>query len=87
MSLSGDNLDAIWDDLLQQVAVHSEAALGQKGKTIDDQLKMQDEIDRLNKLIKKTETAVWKEQQPKKRFELYTRMQEYRKQLEEITNG
>lgn len=87
LSLSGDNLDAIWDDLLQQVAVHSEAALGQKGKTIDDQLKMQDEIDRLNKLIKKTETAVWKEQQPKKRFELYTRMQEYRKQLEEITNG
>lgn len=87
LSLSGDNLDAIWDDLLQQVAVHSEAALGQKGKTIDDQLKMQDEIDRLNKLIRKTETAGWKEQQPKKRFELYTRLQEYKKQLEEIING
>ncbi|EHO15826.1 hypothetical protein HMPREF9623_01737 [Stomatobaculum longum] len=87
LSLSGDNLDAIWDDLLQQVAVHSEAALGQKGKTIDDQLKMQDEIDRLNKLIRKTETAAWKEQQPKKRFELYTRLQEYKKQLEEIING
>ena len=87
LSLSGDNLDAIWDDLVQQVAVHSEAVLGQEGKTIDDQLRMQDEIDRLNKLIRKTETAAWKEQQPKKRFELYTRLQGYKKQLEEITNG
>lgn len=87
LSLSGENLDAIWDDLVQQVAVHSEAVLGQEGKTIDDQLKMQDEIDRLNKLIKKTEIAAWKEQQPKKRFELYTRLQEYKKQLEEIING
>lgn len=87
LSLSGDNLDAIWDDLVQQVAVHSEAVLGQEGKTIDDQLRMQDEIDRLNKLIRKTETAAWKEQQPKKRFELYTRLQEYKKQLEEIING
>jgi hypothetical protein len=87
LSLSGVNLDAIWEDLVQQVAVHSEAVLGQEEKTIDDQLKMQDEIDRLNKLIKKTEAAAWKEQQPKKRFELYTRLQGYKKQLEEITNG
>ena len=87
LSLSGDNLDAIWDDLVQKVAVHSEAVLGQEGKTIDDQLKMQDEIDRLNKLIRKTETVAWKEQQPKKRFKLYTRLQEYKRQLEEITNG
>jgi 5-bromo-4-chloroindolyl phosphate hydrolysis protein len=44
-------------------------------------------MNRLNNLIKKTEAAVWKEQQPKKRFELYTKLQEYKKQLEEITHG
>ena len=56
-------------------------------QTIDEQLKTQDEIDRLNKLIKKTEAAAWKEQQPKKRFELYSKLKDYQKQLEGITNG
>lgn len=87
LSLSGNNMNDIWDNLVQQVAVHSETVLGQKDKAIDDKLKMQDEIDRLNKLIRKTEAAAWKEQQPKKRFELYTRMQGYKRQLEEIIHG
>lgn len=87
LKLSGNTLDEIWDDLVRQIAVSSEAVLKQGGQTIDEQLKTQDEINRLNKLIKKTETAAWKEQQPKKRFELYTELQNYKEQLEEITNG
>lgn len=87
LSLYGGSLDEIWDDLVRQIAVSSEAVLKQEGQTIDEQLKTQDEIDRLNTLIKRIEAAAWKEQQPKKKFELYTRLQEYKKQLEEITNG
>lgn len=87
LTLAGNTLDEIWDDLVRQIAVSSEAVLKQEGQTIDEQLKTQDEINRLNKLIKRTEAAAWKEQQPKKKFELYTRLQEYKKQLEEITNG
>lgn len=87
LKLSGNTLNEIWDDLVRQVAVSSEAVLKQEGQTIDEQLKTQDEINRLNKLIKKTQTAAWKEQQPKKRFELYTELQNYKEQLEEITNG
>ena len=87
LSLSGGSLDEIWDDLVRQIALHSEAVRQQTDQTVDVQLKMQDEIDRLNKLIKKTEAAAWKEQQSKKRFELYTKMQVYKTQLEEITNG
>ena len=87
LTLAGNTLDEIWDDLVRQIAISSEAVLQRQDRTIDEQLKDQDEIDRLNKLIKKTEAAVWKEQQPKKKFELYTRLQEYKKQLEEITNG
>ena len=87
LTLSGDTLDEIWDDLVRQIAVTSELVQNQQEQTIDEQLKMQDEIDRLNQLIKKTETAAWKEQQPKKRFGLYTKLQEYKKQLEEITHG
>lgn len=87
LTLAGNTLDEIWDDLVRQIAISSEAVLQMQDRTIDEQLKDQDEIDRLNKLIKKTEAAAWKEQQPKKKFELYTRLQEYKKQLEEITNG
>ena len=87
LTLTGNTLDEIWDDLVRQIAISSEAVLQRQDQPIEKQLKDQDEIDRLNKLIKKTEAAAWKEQQPKKRFELYTRLQEYKNQLEEITNG
>ena len=87
LSLYGGSLDEIWDDLVRQIAVSSEAVLKQEGQTIDEQLKTQDEIDRLNTLIKRTEVAAWREQQPKKRFELYTELQKYKEQLEEIIHG
>ena len=87
LTLSGNTLDDIWDDLVRQIAISSEAVLSQNNQTIDEQLIKQDEIDRLNKLIKKTESAAWKEQQPKKKYELYTKLQEHKKQLEEITHG
>lgn len=87
LSLSGSTLDDIWDDLVRQVAISSDAVLQQNDQTIDEQLKNQDEINRLNKLIQKTETAAWKEQQPKKRYELYTQLQEYKRNLEEIAHG
>jgi hypothetical protein len=87
LRLSGDTLNEIWDDLVRQIAVSSETVLKQEGQTIDEQLKTQDEIDRLNTLIKRTEVAAWREQQPKKRFELYTELQKYKEQLEEIIHG
>lgn len=87
LTLTGNTLDEIWDDLVRQIAISSEAVLQRQDQTIEEQLKDQDEIDRLNKLIKKAEAAAWKEQQPKKRFELYSKLRDYQKQLEEITNG
>ena len=87
LTLSGNTLDEIWDNLVRQTAISSEIVLSRKGQTIHEQLKMQDEINRLHMVIQKTEKAAWKEQQPKKRFELYTKLQEYKKQLEEITRG
>ena len=87
LTLSGDTLAEIWDDLIRQIAISSKAVLRQKDYTVNEQLKIQDEVNRFNKLIQKTAKAAWKEQQPKKRFELYTELQKYKKQLEELTNG
>ena len=85
--LQGNTLEEIWDNLVRQIAISSEEMRQRQELPIDEQLKRQDEINRLKKLIHKTESAAWKEQQPKKRFELYTRLQDYKKQLEEITHG
>lgn len=87
LTLSGNTLDEIWDNLVRQTAISSETVLSRKDQNIHEQLKIQDEINRLHMVIQKTEKAVWKEQQPKKRFELYTKLQGYKKQLEEITHG
>ena len=87
LTLSGNTLDEIWDNLVRQTAISSKTVLSRKDQTIHKQLKMQDEINRLHMVIQKTEKAAWKEQQPKKRFELYTKLQGYKKQLEEITHG
>lgn len=86
LTLSGETLDAIWDDLVRQIALHS-PSVEQRTESLEQQLKHQGEIDRLNKLIKKTEAAAWKEAQPKKRFAIYTQLQEYKQKLEELTHG
>ena len=87
LKLSGNTLDEIWEDLIQQIAISYEAVLNKENLTIDERLKIQDKIDWLNKMINKTESAAWKEQQPKKRFELYAKLQAYKNQLEKVTNG
>lgn len=87
LTLSGNTLAEIWDDLIRQIAISSAAVLSQKSHTVNEQLQIQDEMNRLNKLIQKTEKAAWKETQPKKRFAIYTRLKEYKTQLEELTNG
>lgn len=87
LSLSGATLDEIWEDIVRQIAISSEIILQKQNQPLEAQLKEQDKINRLQKLISKAEKAAWKEQQPKKRFVLYEKLQAYKKQLEEITNG
>lgn len=85
--LDGSTLTEIWENLVRQIAVRFENVHPQRTQSLDEQLKNQADIERLKKLIQKTEMEAWKEIQPKKRFELYTELQKYKKQLEEITHG
>lgn len=82
----GFSLDEIWDSFIEQIAIHEEHATAAGELSIDERLAMQEQITKLEKRIQKTETAAWKEQQPKKRFELYQRLQGYKKELEELRN-
>lgn len=87
ISLEGNTLTEIWENLVRQIALKTDIVHLQRTQSLEDQLRNKAEIERLEKLIQKKEAAAWKELQPKKRFELYTELQKYKKQLEEITHG
>lgn len=80
-------MTAIWENLVRQIAIQPEIVHQQRTQPLEVQLKQQEKIEHLQKLIQKTEAAVWKERQPKKKFTLYTKLQEYKKQWEELTHG
>ena len=80
----GFSLDEIWDSFVEQIALYEERAKKADSLSVDERLALQEQILKLEKLIAKTETAAWKEPQPKKQFELYSRLREYKKKLEEI---
>lgn len=87
LKLQGYSLDEIWDSFIEQIALYEERAKETADLSIEDRLAIQDQILKLEKQITKTENAMWKEQQPKKKFELHTRLREYQKKLEDLKHG
>lgn len=76
LKLRGYSLDEIWDSFIEQIALYEERAEETADLPIEDRLAIQNQILKLEKQIDKTENAMWKEQQPKKKFELHTRLRE-----------
>lgn len=83
----GFSLDEIWDAFVEQIALYEERAEKTDSLSVDERLALQEQILKLEKLIKKTEAAAWKEQQSKKQFEIYTRLRAYKKNLEFLKSG
>ena len=87
LKLQGYSLDEIWDSFIEQIALYEERAEKTADLSIEERLEIQDQILKLEKQIDKTENAMWKEPQPKKKFELHTRLREYQKKLEDLKHG
>ena len=83
----GFSLDEIWNSFIEQIALYEEKADNADALSIEERLALQEQIQKLEKLIEKTEAAAWKEKQPKKQFGLYTRLQQYKQELEELKHG
>ncbi len=82
----GSNLDMIWDNLLLEIASPQDLEKYPE-YSVALLLERRDQIDSLEKKIIELERLVSKEQQPKKKFEFYSKMKKYSKQLEDIKNG
>jgi len=83
----GNSIDAVWDSIIEQIALQTERAEKTDDLSVTERLQLQERILKLEKLIEKTEAAAWSAKQPKKRFELHTKLTGYKKALEELKNG
>jgi len=81
LEVRGLNLDTVWKGFIEQIALCKNMISFKNNLTIEEKLKKQDIILKLQKKIDKLERLSRIEKQPKKRFELYTRLQSLRKKL------
>lgn len=80
LNLVGLTLDAVWENLVSKV---SGIVVSQK-YTLDQQIQIEEEKVRLKEQISKLEKRIKTETQSKKKFDLYQRLKEYQKKLEEL---
>ena len=88
LTARGFSLEEIWNGFIEQIALYEERAEAVADSlTIDQRLQLQEKIVKLEKQIQKTEAAAWKETQPKKRFDLYQKVQKYKQELDGLKRG
>lgn len=81
LALKGFTLDDVWNGILEQIILWNEIAVDCINDDIDTRLRRQDTILKLQKGIERLEKLTRGEQQPKKKFELYQKLQDKKKKL------
>lgn len=82
LDVRGLNLDSIWSSFVEQIAVRQDIKITHENIDVSKILEQQEKVLKLQKEVDKLEKASRNERQPKKRFELYTKLQELKKMLE-----
>ncbi len=80
INLNGLNLKAVWENLVIQVGNFTL----EKDNNLKEQIEIENEKNRLMKLINITENKARKEKQSKKKFKLFKELNQYKKQLEDL---
>ena len=80
LKLSGLDMTAVWDNMVSQVS----GIVAGEGKTLNEQIIIEGEKDKLIKQIENLEMKARKEPQSKKKFELFQQIKEYQNKLKEI---
>lgn len=70
LTLQGRNMEDIWNGFVEQIALKDEITSEQE-QSVEERLKRQDKIAKLQGEIEKLERMIQKEMQPKKKFELH----------------
>lgn len=77
LSLNGLNMDAVWKDIIKNI----EQSDWNDELSVTENIERRIKINKLNKEIAKLEKQARAERQPKKKFELVQRINEFKKEL------
>ncbi len=80
LSMQGLDMKGVWDHLVTQVS----GIAPEEGNTLSKQICIETEKEKLRKQIVDLENKARKETQSKKKFEMFQRIKEYQKKLEEM---
>ncbi len=80
VKLSGLDLDAVWENLVTKVS----GIVVTDNHSLDEQIVIEQEKTKLLKQIEELDRKARKETQAKKKFEMFQRLKEYQKRLEEM---
>ncbi len=80
LSLIGLDLSTIWDGFITEVS----GIVASEENTLEEQISIEAEKEKLIKVIADLESKARKEAQAKKKFELFQRIKEYQKRLEDL---
>ena len=80
LSLIGLDFSAVWDGFITEVS----GIVASEDNTLEEQISIEAEKEKLLKIIADLEGKVRKEAQAKKKFELFQRIKEYQKKLEDL---
>ena len=80
LSMQGLDMKGVWDHLVTQVS----GIAPEEGNTLSEQIGIEAEKEKLRKQIADLENKARKEAQSKEKFEMFQRVKEYQKKLEEM---
>ena len=80
LSLKGLDLSSVWEGFVTEVS----GITASEEKTIEEQISIEAEKEKLKKTIFDLENKARKETQSKKKFEMFQRIKEYKQKLEEL---
>lgn len=77
LEIKGFDLDSVWDNIILQIG----DITVESGNTIDEQIHIDEKRNKIQKEINRLEKQARAEKQPKKKFELFTKVKELKKLL------
>lgn len=83
IQLNGFNIDTVWENIIVQIG----GIQIESGNTLDEQIAVDEQRQKLQKEIDRLEKQARAEKQPKKKFELVQEIKVIRNRLEDIKNG
>ncbi len=82
--LTGRSLVQIWDAFCEQIALPVEYARNISGMTLDERLELQEQIVKLQTRVEKAAAAVARERQPRRKYDLHTKLMTLRSELQSL---